>query len=225
MSILHIESFENRGDEGLLAKTDAGASTVFLVVDFDVEELACRPEIRNLVFFRKPGLDFDRCFGSVCWVQHRDVVDVQKHQNTIAVEIEVGVGQGLCELESEQQCVNIVVPKWWCLFEAVKCFLELNNDCRCLEALRPAFGQRHTAIVIIDLRIEKSSDDIQTINVPARLCDQGDKILKSGEFSDRGISFSDVHLFVALNHSACLVSYGGVGLLFHLVDQFGANRH
>ena len=63
MSILHIESFENHGDEGLLAKTDAGdgagagAGTVFLAVDFDAEELACRSEIRDLVFFRDPGLD------------------------------------------------------------------------------------------------------------------------------------------------------------------------
>jgi len=127
VSILHIESFENRGDEGLLAKTDrgagAGAGTVFLVVAFDAEELACQAEIGDLVFFRKPGLDFDRSFGSVFWVQHRDVIDVQKHQNTIAAQIEVGVGQRLFELEREHEGVNIVVPKSWCLFETVKCFL------------------------------------------------------------------------------------------------------
>ena len=129
MSILHIESLENRGDEGLLAKTDAGdgagagAGTIFLSVVFDTKELACWAEIRNLVLFREPGLDFNRSFGSVFWVHHRDVVDVQKHQNTIAVEIEVGVGQGLCKIEREQEGVNIIVPKSWCLFEAVKCFL------------------------------------------------------------------------------------------------------
>jgi len=89
---------------------------------FRCEELACRSEIPDLVFFRKPGLDFNRSFGSVFWVQHRDVVDVQKHQNTIAAEIEIGVGQGLCEFEREQEGVNIVVPKSWCLLEAVKCF-------------------------------------------------------------------------------------------------------
>ena len=127
MSILHIESFENLGDEGLLAKTDAsagaGAVTVFLAVDFDAEELVYWAEIGDLVFFREPGLDFDGSFGSVFWVQHGDVVDVQKHQITIAVETEGGVGQGLYELEREQEGVNIVVPKLWCLFEAVKCFL------------------------------------------------------------------------------------------------------
>ena len=62
MSILHIESFENHGDEGFLAKTDAGdgASTVFLAVDVHAEELACRSEIRDLVFFREPGFDINR---------------------------------------------------------------------------------------------------------------------------------------------------------------------
>jgi len=72
VSILDIESFENHGDEGLLAKNDAGdgAGTVFLAVDFDAEELVCCSEIRDLVFFREPGLDFNRSFGSVFWVQH-----------------------------------------------------------------------------------------------------------------------------------------------------------
>jgi len=201
VSILHIESFENHGDDGLLAKTDAGAGagagTVFLTVDCDAEELACRSEIRDLVFFRKPGLDFNRSFGSVFRVQHRDVVDVQKHQNTISAEMEVGVGQGLCELEREQEGVNIVVPKSWCLFEAVKCFLQSNNDRRCVEAFWPAFRQHHINIIVIDLRIEKSSNHIEMIDVPAMLSDQGDEISKNGEFSDRAISFSEVRLFVA----------------------------
>jgi len=74
VSILHIESFENRGDEGLLAKTDRGAGavagTVFLAVDFDAEELACWAEIGDLLFFGEPGLDLDRSFGSVFRVQH-----------------------------------------------------------------------------------------------------------------------------------------------------------
>jgi len=72
MSILHIESFENFADEGILAKTDggAGASTVLLAVHFNVEELACQAEICDAVFFQEPGLDFDRSFGSVFRVQH-----------------------------------------------------------------------------------------------------------------------------------------------------------
>jgi len=115
------------------------------------------------------------------------------------VEIEVTVGQGLSELEREQESVNIVVPKSWCLFEAVKWFLSLNYHRRCFEALRPASWQRHIDIIVIDLRIEKSSDHIQMIDVPAMVSDQGDEISKSGEFSDRGISFSKVRLFVAFN--------------------------
>jgi len=72
MSILHIESLENRGDEGLLAKSDrcAVAGTVFLAVDVDAGKLACRSEIGALVFFQEPGLDFDRSFGSVFSVRH-----------------------------------------------------------------------------------------------------------------------------------------------------------
>jgi len=106
-----------------LAKTGRGAGTVFLAVDFDAEELACRAEIGDLVFFGEPGLDFDRSFRTGFRVLHRDVVDVQKHQNTIAAEIEVRVGRGLFGLEREQEGVNIVVPKSWCSLEAVKCFL------------------------------------------------------------------------------------------------------
>jgi len=68
MSILHVKPFENHGDEGLLAKTDA--STIFLAVDFDAEELAFRAEIGDLVLFREPGLNFDRSFGRVFRVQH-----------------------------------------------------------------------------------------------------------------------------------------------------------
>jgi len=60
MSILHIELFENRGDERLSAKTDAGASASFLAVDVDANELVSRAEIGDVVFFREPSLDCDR---------------------------------------------------------------------------------------------------------------------------------------------------------------------
>jgi len=55
-------------------------------------------------------------------------------------------------------------------------------------------------IIIIDLGVEKGSDHIQMIGVPSIFSDQGDEIPTSGEFSDRGISFSEVHLFVAFNY-------------------------
>jgi hypothetical protein len=115
VSIVHIKLFENRGDEGVLAKTDAGASagarTLLLAVDTDAKDLACRATIRDVVSFREPGLDFNHSFWSVFWVQYRDVIELQMYGNTIAAEIEIGVGQGLCELEREHEGVNIVVPK------------------------------------------------------------------------------------------------------------------
>jgi hypothetical protein len=88
----------------------------------------CQAEIGELVFFREPGLTFDRIFGRACWVQTADSVDLQKHQNTITAEIEVSVGLGLCEREREQERVNIVVPKSWCMFDIVNCFIYSNHD-------------------------------------------------------------------------------------------------
>jgi hypothetical protein len=74
MSILHIESFENCGDEGLLAKTDRGAGArddiVFLAVAFDAEALACQAKFGDHVFFREPGLDLDCSSGSVIRLQY-----------------------------------------------------------------------------------------------------------------------------------------------------------
>jgi len=90
MSMLHVESLENRGDEGLLAKTDA----VIIAVDLDAEELPCWTEVRDLVFLRELRLDLDRCFGGRLrtGVHHGDVIDVQKDENAIAADIEVRIG-------------------------------------------------------------------------------------------------------------------------------------
>jgi hypothetical protein len=68
ISILHVEPFENRGDEGLLGKTDAG--TVCNEVNVYAEEWGFRAEIGDLALFGQPGLNFDCSFGSVLWVQH-----------------------------------------------------------------------------------------------------------------------------------------------------------
>jgi hypothetical protein len=62
VSMLHIESFEIRGDEGLLAKTDACAGTFLLVVDLHAKEMACRAEIRNLIFSLKRSTIFREVF-------------------------------------------------------------------------------------------------------------------------------------------------------------------
>jgi hypothetical protein len=53
---------------------------------------------------------------------------------------------------------------------------------------------------VIDLGIETGSEHIQMIDVPAILSDEGDEIPKGGEVSDRGISFSEVCLFVAFTY-------------------------
>jgi len=76
LSFLHVEPFENRGDESLQAKTDAGASAVFLAVDFDAKELVCQAEVGEFVLFQEPGLNFNRSFHSIFWVQQRDVIHV-----------------------------------------------------------------------------------------------------------------------------------------------------
>ena len=55
-------------------------------------------------------------------------------------------------------------------------------------------------MIVIDLGIEKSSDHIQMIDVPGMFSDLGDEIPKSGEFSDRGIGFSKVCLFIDFNY-------------------------
>jgi len=92
MSILHVESLEDCGDEGLLAKTDASA--VFIAVDLDAEELPCCTAVRDLVFLRELRLDLDRCFGGrlrTC-VHHGDVIDVQKDENAIGADIDVRIG-------------------------------------------------------------------------------------------------------------------------------------
>jgi len=99
VSILHIEIFENCGDVKLWAKTDAGVGTILLMVDVDAEQLACRGEIRDLGSILELSSCSSTSIGSVFQVQHWKVVSIQYHQNTSDAYIEVGVSQGLYELE------------------------------------------------------------------------------------------------------------------------------
>jgi len=85
------------------------------------------------------------------------------------------------------------------VFESVKCFIESNNNYRYIETVRPAFGQCHIHIIVIDLGIEKSRDNIEMMDIPDIISGKGDEIPKSGEFSDRGISFSEVSSLAAFN--------------------------
>jgi hypothetical protein len=109
------------------------------------------------------------------------------------------------------------------MFETIKCFLWLNNVRRCIEPIEPAFSQAQIVFSVIDLQIEKSSDHIQIIDVPAKLSDNGDVIPQSIEFSDRPICFSEVRSFVAISFLAGFVLYGAVSIVFCFVDPFGAN--
>ena len=70
MSSLHIESFESPGNEGILAKTDAGPGASFLTVDFNVKELARQAGMGDLVLSREPGLDFNCSVSNIFWEQH-----------------------------------------------------------------------------------------------------------------------------------------------------------
>jgi hypothetical protein len=65
---LHIESCENHGEEGLLAKTDA--STSFLTVDCNANDLVFWAEIGDLVLLLEPGHNFRCSCGSFLWGQH-----------------------------------------------------------------------------------------------------------------------------------------------------------
>jgi len=130
MSIWHVESLENGGDEGHLAKTDA----VIIAVDLDAEELPCWTEVCHLVFFRELPLDLNRCFGGrlrTC-IHHGDVINVQKDENAIAEDMEVRIGVWLCEPEGEEEGVDIVVPEARCLLQTVESFPESHNDRLCV---------------------------------------------------------------------------------------------
>ena len=78
-------------------------------------------------------------------------------------------------------------------------------------------------IIVIDLRIEKSSDDIQMIDGPAMFSDHGDEISKSSELSIRGINFSEMRFFVVLNQEPSFVPNGAVRIVFRLVAPISAN--
>jgi hypothetical protein len=95
--MLHAESSEDCGDIGFLSETDSG----IIAVDFDAEELACGAKVGDLVLLWELRFDFDRGFGSSLRIWHGDIFDIQKYENTVAAEIEVGIGWGLCEPKRE----------------------------------------------------------------------------------------------------------------------------
>lgn len=169
------------------------------MADFDPEEWFCVIKISDLEWACERGLNFNCSFGSVFRVQHQVAVNVQNHQNTIGVEIVLRVSQELCEHMVAKEDIDNIVPMLQGLFEAVKCFVLSKDDCRCIEAFQLALGEGHIDISIINSRIGKCQSSIQIVDFQAVLSNTGDGIMNSGELSDRHLSFSKIHLFVACN--------------------------
>jgi hypothetical protein len=67
VSILPVELFDNQGDDGILANTDAGK--VFIGMDVNPEDLGWPGKICKRLQCRDPGLNFDRSFSSVLLIQ------------------------------------------------------------------------------------------------------------------------------------------------------------
>jgi hypothetical protein len=59
--MLIMESLDNRGDDGFLAKIYSSA--IFIVVDLQAEQLPCWTKVHDLVFLYELRIDLDRYFG------------------------------------------------------------------------------------------------------------------------------------------------------------------
>jgi len=57
-----------------------------------------------------------------------DVIDEQKDENAIAADIKVRISLWLCESETEEEGVDIVVPELWRLIETIEGISESHND-------------------------------------------------------------------------------------------------
>jgi len=99
MSMLHAESSQNCSDIGCLTETDSGSN--FITVYLDGEELMYRAEDCDHVFVQEVFLDLDRYLVGHLRILHGDIINIQKYQNTIAAEIEIGIRSGLCEPKRE----------------------------------------------------------------------------------------------------------------------------
>jgi len=110
MSIMHVALFENCGDEGILAKTDASA--IFIAVDLDAEELPLWTEVCGQRFHRQRRLDLDCCVGVKLHmrIHHGDVIDVHKDENAIAEDTEDRISCGQSVSEEEEELIDITMP-------------------------------------------------------------------------------------------------------------------
>jgi len=95
VNMLRAESLENSGDIGFRTETNSG--TNFIAVDLCAKELVCRAEIGNLIFLWQFCLDIDGSLGGGLRILHREIVNIQKYQNAITAEIEVGISWRLGE--------------------------------------------------------------------------------------------------------------------------------
>jgi len=160
MSILHVESLENGGDDGLLGKTDHSA--IFIAVVLNAEELLCSTDVGDLVFLREVPLNLDRGLdGRLCiHIYHGGVIDVQMHEDAVAADREVRIGFKVCESEEEEDGVDIVVPKPRCSLETVDGYAESHNHqwCMCIGdrlGLKPTIAEHHIDIIVNNLMVEK----------------------------------------------------------------------
>jgi len=72
--------------------------------------------------FEEHKLQFDCSFGSISQVQYWKVIHICKYQTTIAEEIEAGVSQWLCNIDSEEDNTDSTGAKSCALIEASQCF-------------------------------------------------------------------------------------------------------
>jgi len=95
--MLHAKSSKDCGDIAFLTETEPSTIAVYL----DAKEVTRRAEVHDHVLLWEIRLDFDRGFGRSFRVRHGDIADLQKYQTTMTVEIEFGIGWGLCEPKRE----------------------------------------------------------------------------------------------------------------------------
>lgn len=76
MSILHIESFQNSGDEGHLCEIDA--CTIFPIVNFEAKDLMCRAKIGEVQCCKEPRHNIDHSCRIIFSV-HYQIMSAEKH--------------------------------------------------------------------------------------------------------------------------------------------------
>ena len=77
-------------------------STIFIVLDLYAKKLAYWAQVGNLLFHRNFCLHHNHSFRGCLWIGHGDVINIQKYQNAVTMEIEVRISKALSESESRK---------------------------------------------------------------------------------------------------------------------------